>query len=390
MGVASRVTTVLVWALIVVVAIALVSSVVLGQPALLGYVQSGSMSPTLSTGDGYVPIPGILAGEIGEGDVITFESDQIEGGQPTTHRVVEVTDGGYVTKGDANPFTDQDSGAPPVTDDQITAVALQLNGDIVRLPGLGVGIGLVRGSLAWLQETLASVLGTTLFRGERGLALTLFAGGTVLLLTEVALGWRGRADRDRTRSRSRGSLERIDNRLLIGGLAVLLMLVATVGMLAPAGATSFELISAESDAETPRVAAAGTTVDRPYVTENTGLMPIRVFVEPSSDGVMVGQGRFSLARGETREQTIRTAAPEEIGLYYRSVTEYRYFAVLPTSVIDGLHELHPAAALLAVNLVIGGTVATIGLAIVGTGQLRTRSRSRPTGGVLRRFRRKGK
>ncbi len=378
------------WALIVVVAIALVSNVVLGQPALLGYVQSGSMSPTLSTGDGYVPIPGILAGEIGEGDVITFESDQIEGGQPTTHRVVDVTDGGYITKGDANPFTDQDSGAPPVTDDQITAVALQANGDVVRIPALGLGVELVQGFVERVQRILASTLGTTLFRGERGLALTLFAGGTALLLAEVVAGWRGRPDRSRSRSRSRLEIDRIDSRLLIGGLAVLLMLVATVGMLAPAGATSFELISAESDAETPRVAAAGTTTERPYVTENTGLMPIRVIVEPSSDGVTVSDERLSLSRGETREQTIRTAAPEEIGLYYRSITEYRYFAVLPTGVIDGLHELHPAAALLAVNLVIGGTVTLLGALIIGTGRLRTRSRSRPTQGLPGRFRRNRK
>ncbi|PSP15322.1 signal peptidase I [Halobacteriales archaeon QH_10_67_13] len=374
MSVRTRAASALVWVLVLVVTIALVSDILIGQPALLGYVESGSMTPTLSTGDGYVPIPAILAGEITEGDVITFESSQIEGGQPTTHRVVSVTGSGYVTKGDANTVTDQDSGAPPVTDAQVTAVALQVNGGVVRIPGLGTGVGLLQGLLSGVQAALGGLFGTTLFSGERGLAVTLFGLGAALLVVEFVAERRGRPDR--TRSRSRFSVKRVDSRLLIGGLAVLLMLVATVGMLAPAGTTSFELISAESDAETPRVTAAGGTTERPFVSENGGLVPLRVFVEPASEGIEVPDQRVSLGRGESHEQRLRTSVPEEIGLYQRSVTEYRYFAVLPTSVIDTLHDIHPTAALLAVNLVIGGVVTLVGVAVVGTGSLRVRERSR--------------
>ena len=381
----ARVRAVLVWVLVVTVAAALVSDILIGQPALLGYVESGSMAPTLTTGDGYVPIPAMLAGEITEGDVVTFESDRIEGGQPTTHRVVSVTDGGYITKGDDNPFTDQDGGAPPVADDQITAVALQVNGDVVRIPWLGTGVTALRETLSWVQATLGGLFGTALFGGERGLAVTLFGIGTVLLAAEFVAGRRGRSARSRSRSRSRLTVERIDSRFLIGGLAVLLMLVATVGMLGPAGTTSFELISAESDADTPRVTAAGGTTERPFVSENGGLMPLRVIVEPASDGVEVADRRISLARGESHEQLLRTSAPDEIGLVQRSVTEYRYFAVLPTSVIDTLHEIHPAAGLLAVNLVIGGVVVVAGIAIVGTGSLRVRNRSRERGTLLGLF-----
>lgn len=385
MSVRTRARSVLVWTLILVVAVALVSDVLIGQPALLGYVESGSMDPTLSTGDGYVPVPAILAGEITAGDVVTFESDQIEGGQATTHRVVEVTGSGYITKGDANAFTDQDSGAPPVTDDQITAVALQVNGEVLRIPGFGTGVALLRGLLAGIQATLGGVFGTELFGGERGLAVTLFGLGTALLVVEFVAGRRGRPDRTRSRSRSRFGVGQIDSRLVVGGLTVLLMLVATVGMLGPAGTTSLELISAESDAETPRVTAAGGTTERPFVSENRGLLPLRVFLEPTSEGIEVSDRRFSLGRGESHEQLLRTSAPEEIGLYQRSVTEYRYFTVLPIPVIDALHEIHPAVALLAVDLVIGGVVAMVGIAVVGTGSLRIRERSREGSGLFGLF-----
>lgn len=388
MGVASRVANWLLAVLLVAVTVALVSTVVIGQPAVLGVIESGSMEPTLSTGDGYVPIPALLAGDVEKGDVVTFESDSIEGGQPTTHRVVAVTESGYITKGDANPVTDQDTGAPPVATEDITAVALDVNGDVVRIPGLGVVVGLLRGGTTWLQETLASVFGTDLFGGERGLALTLFTAGLALLGTEFVAERRGRSRQSQSRSRSRFDWDRIDNRLIVGGLVVLLLLVATVGMLVPAGSTTFELISAESDAETPRVTQVGGTTERPFASENAGLLPVRVIIEPDSDGITVEDERFSLSRNGVHEQRFTTSAPAETGLYRRSVTEYRYFQLLPPGVIDSLHEFHPAAALAAINLLIGAVAGGLGLLVLGTGTLRTRSRSRPRGGFTGIFDRK--
>ncbi len=105
--------------------IAMIAGQLLGQPAVVGYVETGSMSPTLEPGDGFVAVPAALAGPIEEGDVVTFRAEQLHGGGLTTHRVVGETERGYVTRGDANPFTDQDGVEPPVKDDQIVAVAWQ-------------------------------------------------------------------------------------------------------------------------------------------------------------------------------------------------------------------------------------------------------------------------
>lgn len=83
------------------------AALVSGVPSLLGYtsltVLSGSMEPTIATGDIVVARP-IAAGEAHRGDVITFR-------EPDTHRLVthrlrrmRVVDGvaQMVTKGDAN------------------------------------------------------------------------------------------------------------------------------------------------------------------------------------------------------------------------------------------------------------------------------------------------
>ena len=64
------------------------------------YVLSGSMEPVIPTGS-YIIIEKTDVSQIQQGDVISFYSDDpaIEGGL-NTHRVIEVLDGEYVTKGD--------------------------------------------------------------------------------------------------------------------------------------------------------------------------------------------------------------------------------------------------------------------------------------------------
>jgi signal peptidase I len=77
-----------------------------GQPILLSYVATGSMEPTMDAGDGFVAVPSAVTGPPSEGDVVVFDARELHDGGLTTHRVVDETDEGDVTKGDANPFTD--------------------------------------------------------------------------------------------------------------------------------------------------------------------------------------------------------------------------------------------------------------------------------------------
>ena len=77
-----------------------------GDAVTTGYfsaiVGSGSMEPTVSVNDLL-----IVKGEKSyqKGDIITYVSP---GGSLITHRVEEVSDGGYVAKGDANNIPDEE------------------------------------------------------------------------------------------------------------------------------------------------------------------------------------------------------------------------------------------------------------------------------------------
>ncbi|WP_394352913.1 signal peptidase I [Natronococcus sp. JC468] len=167
--------------------LAIVAGHVLGVPIGLSYVETGSMEPTIETGDGFVAVPSAVAGPIEEGDVIVFDAREIEGGGLTTHRVVETTDQGYVTQGDANPFPDQDSGEPVVTDGQVAATALQINGEVVTIPQLGTAVMSLESGLESGQRWLASTLGTTAVLGTQGLSNLLLAFGLVVLGVSLAI-----------------------------------------------------------------------------------------------------------------------------------------------------------------------------------------------------------
>ena len=220
-------------AVLVLIAVSLVAGSILGQPILLSYVETDSMEPTLEPGDGFVAIPAELAGPVDEGDVIVFEAEAIQGGGLTTHRVVGETDRGFVTRGDANPFTDQDDGEPPVKETQVVAVAWQPSGSVLVIPHLGTAAEGTRTVLGTVQRQIASLLGTGTVLGTKGLAYLFF----VAALGWYVVGeWRARHSkgRDRVTSRTTG----VDTRLVMGALAAMLVVGATAAMVVPAARSS--------------------------------------------------------------------------------------------------------------------------------------------------------
>lgn len=69
-------------------------------------VVTGSMEPSIHTGD-FITVKSVDTSELKSGDIISFYSEQSDiKGMLVTHRISEVTDDGFITKGDANPVED--------------------------------------------------------------------------------------------------------------------------------------------------------------------------------------------------------------------------------------------------------------------------------------------
>ncbi|MCQ4333676.1 signal peptidase I [Natronomonas sp. F2-12] len=356
----------------------------LGVPMGISFVETGSMEPQLQPGDGFVAVPPVVAGPVEPGDVVVFDAVNLNDGGLVTHRVVEETESGYITKGDANPVTDQDGSEPPVQEGQIRAKALQIGDSIVVIPGIGVvvmGIGAAVGSL---QQTLAGILGTRALLGTQGLAYILLGFGTVTYLLASVAENSGRRDRSRKRSRR---IEMLSPITVIAVMGVALVLLLTASMLVPAGPQQFQFVSSQSDAAGPSVIQQGTTENVTYRVPSNGPLPVVTVIEPTSPGISVTPQERYVAGGTTENVTISIEAPPETGAYTRTIHEYRYLAVLPTGTILTLHAVHPVAPLVAINLVIGTLFVLIAVLLVGFDPIRISQdrRSIPMRVKLRRW-----
>jgi len=358
--------------------VAMVAGQVLGQPILLGYVTTGSMQPTLDPGDGFVAIPSALADSIEAGDVVTFRAEDVQGGGLTTHRIVETTDRGYITRGDANPFTDQDGGEPPVSDAQIVAVAWQPSGDVLAIPGVGTFVSGTQETLRTVQRHLATLLGTRSLLGTQGLAYLLLGASLLGYAIDVLMG----GDRSRTRDTSRQT--GIDARLLVGLFAAAVVLSATATMVLPAGPQEFGVVSAESDAPGIRVIEQGTTESTELRLGNGGFVPMATYFEPVSEEINVEPTRMVIPGQSTVNATLSLTAPPETGYYRHYVVEHRYLLVLPEQVLTALYRIHPWAPIVVIDLLLGGSFYLIGTLLAGSDRVRSRSRDAPS--RLGRFR----
>lgn len=371
----ARIGTVLTWlswSLLVIVLLSVLAGQLLGQPFLLTYVETGSMAPTLQPGDAFIAVPAAVGGAVEPGDVIVYRASVIEGGSLTTHRVVGETPEGYITRGDANLVTDQDSGEPPVTEGQILATALSIGDRVIVIPKLGLVAIAARELLDGLTSWLAVTLGRPGLLGAQGSALALFAAGVAAYAIAT---WVEEDGGRRRYLRTRRRAHVIDVRWLVLGLAVGIALIATASMAVPLGPHEFELVSAENDAPGPRIVEAGTSETLTYVVPGGGLLPTVVVLEPASSGLSVDPKQLYVRGGETVNATVTVTAPPEIGYAPQYLREHRYIAVLPRGLIIWLHGLHPWLPILAIDTLLGGGFALLGLAWLGGGQLRVRQRA---------------
>ncbi|RJX42586.1 signal peptidase I [Halonotius aquaticus] len=346
----------------------LLVSQLLGQPAIV-FVETGSMVPTLQPNDGYLAVPAVIADDPEVGDVILFESQNLGGGELTTHRVVEITDEGYITQGDANPFTDQDGDEPPVSEGQIKSVALTVGDGIVVIPGLGASVTAVRSVGTTIQNVVLVPLGldievTTLSTVAMVAGLVLFVYGTVTGATDK-----------RQRSRTRGGI--FENAIIVIAVLTLVVIIPlNISMLLPSGVYQYEILSSEAPTDNPQIIPVGGESEVTYAMQNSGHLPVMVFLEAASDGVELSESQIYVPRRSTVETSITMQAPDQTGSYLRFIREYRYLVVLPPSLIASLHAIHPIVAIAGINLFVGGIVVGVFVATVGTDRLRLRSRKR--------------
>ena len=358
--------------------VAMVAGQLLGQPILLGFVESGSMQPTLGPGDGFVAIPAAIAGDIEEGDVVTYRAKTIQGGGLTTHRIVAETEEGFVTRGDGNPFTDQESGEQPVKRAQIVAVVWQPTGTVLAVPGVGSLVSGSQALLTGIQRQVAAVLGTSAPLGTQGMAYLVVGLSFFAYLIDVLMR-DGQKGRSRQTSRNSGT----NTRLFLIAFAGAIVIAATMTMIVPSGPQEFGVVSAETDSPGIRVIETGTNESTQYVLGNGGIVPMVTYFEPATERIDIQPREVVIPGRSTVNATLTLFAAPETGYNRQYVVEHRYLLVLPQSVIRSLYGIHPWLPVLAIDATLGIPFYVLGIVLAGTGRIRSRSRNRPS--LFRRF-----
>ena len=273
-----------------------------GAPVQLSYVYSDSMEPTIGVNDGYVLVP---ANDVGRGDIVTFWSSEREA--YVTHRVVGRAEGGFVTKGDNNPTTDQRSGYSPVAPDEVRGEVLTFDGEPVLIPQLGAVVQTVR------SHALALAVGALVLAG---------------LHSARAAG--------RTRRRDITRLQNFFGPMLLVGFVII-----AVG-LAYGGAThevTLVAVSPSVSSGSPNVVQVGSS--HPLdLTVRQGTRPLTHRVVAADGMVVTDQVRNATAvrvRGTV-------VPPESTGPVTVRISVNQYPAILPRRLLVGLQRIHPLAA----------------------------------------------
>jgi signal peptidase len=289
-----------------VVALAVLAVVVAPPPSpvQLSYATSDSMAPTIGAGDGFLVV---ATGDPEVGDVVTFYSPERD--ELVTHRVVGQTEAGLLTKGDANPSTDQAAGLAPVTGERVLGTVPAVGGSLLVLPGLGAVVEPVKANPMLVALALAAV------------ALALVA----------------RSGPARPTQRS---VPQVDD------LVVPVLVVAAVGSLAftlflGASVYEFQYVAVDGPPTTEGEVSTTDPTTRIFTVRGVGTPLHTVLVD--TDGLAVADRQVS-----TEEVRLRaTPTPPDGqagGTFDVTVRAYAYPSTLPEGLLRTLHDVHPVLA----------------------------------------------
>jgi signal peptidase len=299
-------------------------------PVSLGYVSSDSMTPTLAPDDGFLLV---TVSDPDVGDIVTYFDPRSE--TLVTHRVVGRADDGFLTRGDANPTTDQAAGAPVVTREAVVGVVVEHNGQALVVPSLGVIARALSGNLPLVIALLVVVAVAREVLASRAVAAravvrsgdvvwpmlaTAFVVTTVIVATApISYG----IDAVVTTSGVGASLPTDSEVVEPLDVAVLQSPVTTLLVETKSGRIA--------DSETRVVAAS--TLDRFSTARSTRALPL-----PLVDAAV------PVATDREYVLPVSVVTPTDPGFVAVELAVFPYPATLPEPVLLWLHGVHPAVA----------------------------------------------
>ncbi len=335
------------YGLVASIIFSVVSQQFIGQAWGWTMVSGESMKPALEHGDFTFIVP-YFAGKSGSpqaGDIIAFEDSM---GHKVVHRIVDTTEQGYVTKGDANPDADQEGGQPPVTLARIHGTVLTLGSQVIKVPVLG--------SLA--LRVVTSEIRLPIIIGILGLV--------AVLLVFYFRGGQRKRPRLRLKLRPEGGLKGFYSRhkilLKYSGITVIGALILMSAMVRMSSTMDFCYGVSQARESQPLVTSGGISFgiipagseqsrDLP-LTSNFPITMVTIFVG-GDDALTFPQNPVVIPPRQDMEVEALVAGREDnIGTHTVPVTMLVLPPVLPGKALYRLAQYHQLLAMFATSVVL--------------------------------------
>lgn len=329
-----RVVNIVLYILVLLVLIASVGSAMVKQPVLLSVVRSYSMYPLLTRGD-MVIVGGLgKTGEIETGDVILFKAEEgsLSSAGWVVHRIVEGNpEDGYITKGDNNESSDQESGSVRIKREWIASRVLTMTGLPVKIPLIGY---IPLWAEGFQKNTYALPIIAVILAGIIGISELL----------------------PKKRRRLRQNPLEMPLIYFFGGLTLSVILAASMLVTSQSLTLVYEVSESSQGAimgSAVGIMKVGEEIEKPLATlGNKTIFPIIATCTSLDSQVSFSHTRLSLRKGQAIKATFRVTA-QTPGQYRSPMWVGMFFPFLPSGVIYALAKVSFWLALVVVALIPG-------------------------------------
>ena len=321
--------TFLEYTLIAVLGVLVIGSIagaVLERPVFMSYAYSGSMTPTIDRGDLFLINP--LARDPDVGDIIVFKV----GSTWTVHRVAAITTEGYLTRGDNNIATDQQSHSiPPITKEQIGGTVIEINGHVPTIPKVG----------DYLENGISD-------RGK------IFLGAILIIIGILAFGG---GEASRSGKRKKFFVVKFRTLFMLASAFLILMVAISIFVSWEVVPIEYSVTSAVGNRE--NWYQPGEEFQSEVNVENHNFYPMVYYVSAPSPVTGLSTEKFRLSRDGKEDLTVTIVAPQTTSVYSTKVRINAYPPLLPASVMDRLYSVHPMVPLLGILAVVSAFLGVL-------------------------------
>lgn len=289
-------------------------------PLTITSPDSGSMEPTAPEHSLVV----VVDKSPSVGDIAMYDSPTRQ--DPVLHRLVGVTeDGGFESQGDANPQTDQETGEPPVTADDLYGVVPTIFGAPLIIPYAGL-----------ILTNPVFIIGVW----------ALF-GLSLLYSTDS-----GKV--------TRGVVSDYPAHLYAIGIGVVVLILLPIVVLTTPYITGVELLTSTTvSAEASHIVSPGEATFQ-EVTITSPLLTFLHVTTHSTGDIQISNVESDLG-SNTATVTVTHEPSQTPEVHTGDIIMYAYPPVLPSSIIRELAAIHPIVAAIGSSAVIGIPMIVLGL-----------------------------